>query len=610
MKKLLFGFFGILLSCLNLAGCNNQPIVPSVSSEYGNRPTTSPAGSEYGNRPALPTASLENISFSTDYSSVYDALVSVLPRTYPTFMPPDVAMTLPPVASIASPAPSGSSNADYSKTNVQTEGIDEGDIVKTDGTYIYSLHNNKLSIFKADGASTQLISTTEVIKDIANSIVTPAVLDIESDIQEYSAEYVSEMYLCEDFAVIITQFSTCTSKPFDAPRYAYVCKVYIYDVSNPATPKFVYELGQDGSILASRLTGSTLYLLSNHYIYNSYTSVIAADNPETFVPALYDNGRATPVSPSCIVMMPQVSAASYTVVSAMDIPSGTITANQSLLDGGSLVYMSEENLYIVGYEYERIEEGRHSQGVYTTVDYARYATTNISRLDTSHGNVKFAAYGSVPGSLENQFSMDEHHGYLRVVTTDNPLKYSVTAEEHALGIADNNLVRTGSSNYTPSLGYTWHERSSTNGLYVLDMSLSTVGKVDNLAPGEVVYSVRFNGDTGYFVTFRTVDPLFAVDLSDPSEPVVLSALKIPGFSQYLHVYSDGLLFGLGYDANEVTGRRGSMKLSMFDTANPEDVTEAHTLPIDALYSIASNNHKAILVDAKKDIIASRPTPDT
>ena len=144
---------------------------------------------------------------------------------------------------------------------------------------------------------------------------------------------------------------------------------------------------------------------------------------------------------------------------------------------------------------------------------------------------------------------------------------------------------------------------NANALYVLDGELKTVGSIGDLAPGEQVQSVRFDGAVGYIVTFRQVDPLFAVDLSDPMKPTVKSALKIPGFSQYLHVWSDGRLFGLGMDADAETGRTNGMKLSMFDTTDLLDVTEKHTLKLDSSWSNALYNHKAILLSAVRNIIA-------
>jgi uncharacterized secreted protein with C-terminal beta-propeller domain len=162
-------------------------------------------------------------------------------------------------------------------------------------------------------------------------------------------------------------------------------------------------------------------------------------------------------------------------------------------------------------------------------------------------------------------------------------------------------VRSNASD-KPSIGVS--QSSQYNCLYTLDSNLLIIGKIEKLASGERVYSVRFDGDIGYFVTFRQVDPLFAVDLSVPSNPTVLSALKIPGFSQYLHPYSDTLLFGLGRDADEQSGKAGFLKLSMFDVSDPKNVSEKSKLIIDGVYySDAISNHKAIIVDAVNNIIA-------
>jgi len=130
-----------------------------------------------------------------------------------------------------------------------------------------------------------------------------------------------------------------------------------------------------------------------------------------------------------------------------------------------------------------------------------------------------------------------------------------------------------------------------------------VGKIEGLAEGQHVKSARFSGDVVYFVTFRQVDPLFTVDLSDPANPKVLSALKIPGFSSYLHPFGEGLLVGLGYSADENTGGTTGVKLSMFDIRDKSDVREAHTQKVKADWTPVMYNHKAILVDVEKNLIA-------
>ncbi len=133
--------------------------------------------------------------------------------------------------------------------------------------------------------------------------------------------------------------------------------------------------------------------------------------------------------------------------------------------------------------------------------------------------------------------------------------------------------------------------------------MNLVGTIDDLAPDERIYSVRFMGDTGYFVTYRETDPLFSVDLSDPSNPQVMDALKIPGFSNYLHFYSDNLLLGLGEENNPNTGDFMGLKLSMFDISDPYDIREIDkTVLPEAYYAPAQYNHKAFLIDPERNLM--------
>ena len=177
--------------------------------------------------------------------------------------------------------------------------------------------------------------------------------------------------------------------------------------------------------------------------------------------------------------------------------------------------------------------------------------------------LKVLAKGTVPGYINDSFSIDEYGGNLRVVTTD--------------------------------------ERD--NGLYILGPDLEELGSIENLAKDEQVYSARLMGDTGYFVTFRNTDPLFSVDLSDPEDPQILGELKIPGFSEYLHPYGDGLLLGIGMDADEETGATGGMKLSMFDVSDPADVQEKDTFVMENVYSgDVLYDYRAALVDPERNLI--------
>ena len=144
--------------------------------------------------------------------------------------------------------------------------------------------------------------------------------------------------------------------------------------------------------------------------------------------------------------------------------------------------------------------------------------------------------------------------------------------------------------------------SQANSLYVLDENLEIAGSIHNLAPDERIYSARFMGDTGYFVTFRETDPLFSVDLSDPKDPKIMGELKITGFSSYLHFYGNDRLLGIGEEVNPRTGRTEGIKLSIFDISDPCDVKERHKVVLeDSFGSQALENHKAVLIDMDRNL---------
>ena len=477
-------------------------------------------------------------------------------------------------APTAAPAVDSDSGGDYSQTNAQVAGIDEGDIVKTDGRYIYILRGYELIVLEAAGASTRELSRT---------VVGMSVQEKGEDDYRGTDKYPQEMYVLGDRLAVLSGYSSYHDRATPPSDWLYDYETYlcvdIYDITNPNRPTLKESLGQDGSLLSSRLKDGRVYVVSNHYIYDA-----VENDPGSFVPSLYRGGVATPIAAADICIMPIVQRASYTVVTVYDMADAAITASESMLGGGSTVYMSHDSLYVADTVWTTQESEPYTDGIYTVVSYESGSETNITRFDID-GGLRLTANGTVPGYLHNQFSMDEYDGYLRLVTTENRSVYQVYTD-----------AARGWSNYE------WGEDRNDNALYILDEVLTVTGSVTGLAPDETIYSARFSGDIGYFVTFRQVDPLFAVDLSDPAAPRVLSALKIPGFSDYLHLWTGDRLFGLGRDADEQTGRTGSMKLSMFNTENPADVTELRTLILQESYSVALYNHKAILIDQAKNLI--------
>ena len=203
-------------------------------------------------------------------------------------------------------------------------------------------------------------------------------------------------------------------------------------------------------------------------------------------------------------------------------------------------------------------------------------------------DLSVAATGTVEGYLDSQFSMDEYNGALRVVTTNEPNYWTVYRDE---------------ARDLESYKYDTERSSQANNLYILDDSLNKLSSVEGLAKGERVYSVRFDGDFVYFCTFRQVDPLFAADVSDTKNPKILSELKISGFSDYLHTWSDDRLFGLGNEADEETGVATGLKLVMFDTSDKANVTVKNTKNLaGSSYTEALYDHTALLISPERNII--------
>ncbi len=472
-----------------------------------------------------------------------------------------------------------SNGGDYSGTNVQVEGVDEGDIIKTDGKYIYVLRGGEeLLILKADGAASAVVSRT---------VIGWSSYDEQKD--ENSSSYRSEMkhpqemFVMDGRLCVISYYSNYYSAWQNEKWYSenkdYSC-VDIYDVSDPAAPRLLRSLGQDGYVQGTRMLGGKVYLVTSYWVRN-----IDEDDPTTYVPALYRDGAARIFPADRICICPNCNSTEYVVLGEYDLSSCDCTASRSLLGGGDTLYMDDSSLYVMDSRWSDTVIRSYQESVYTVEEHRNGSETVISRFSLSD-DLNLVATTSVPGYMDSQFSADAYDGYFRLVTTRNDSVYRVYKDEKY-----------------DFVNYQWGEAQQTTGLYILDSALNEAGKVEDLAPNERVYSARFDGPIAYFCTFRNVDPLFAVDVSDPYAPKVLSALKISGFSEYLHPWGSGRLFGFGMEADEETGSTSGLKLVMFNTEDKTNVTVQNTLRIsDCYYSEALYDHKAFFIDGSKNII--------
>ncbi len=417
----------------------------------------------------------------------------------------------------ASPASVAGAGGDFSTTNLRTAGVDEADVVKTDGTCLYALTDDgtRIAIVRADGGSLEAVGSIEV--PAGRSIV--------------------EFYLDGGRLFMLT-----TTAWYEADIEEAGTQVVTFDVSDPSRPAEVGSVTQSGTYRTSRFTDGYLYVFS----FLSFYEAPRGADPAATAPLV--DGR--PLGCDDIFLPADGEANGYLVITAMsaDDPAG-VTAQKGLLHCSGELYVGSEAIYI----YEDNYRGKNS-------------ATDIVRLTYDEGKVSAAGQCTVRGTVNDSFSIDEHEGCLRVVTTI----YGEAGQ-------------------------------TTNALFVLDGAMGEVSSIVGLAEGETVQSARFMGDVGYFVTFRQVDPLFTVDLSDPAAPRIVGELKIPGFSAYLHPYGEGRLLGIGWDAGD--GGTGGAKLTMFDTSDPVNVTEASTLVLEGIWDIkALYDYRAVLVEPERNLI--------
>lgn len=396
-----------------------------------------------------------------------------------------------------------------------------------------------------------------VMKESCMDIV---IVDINSDrMTEISSIRTEDGAQISEFYVDGTQlflFTTVSKMSYDQEGYEVydgsVTVLETHDISNIEKPELVAKTEQSGNFQTSRIVGDYIYTFSRYGVYDFEKG----DSVKEYVPLV--DGTALEADE---IYLPAVPAAcQYVVVTSVNMgnPREIVDQKAVLTEYGEC-YVSTENIYI--YETSsRVSLLREDQQM-------EEGQTVIRKLSYKDGKISGEAQGNIIGWINDSFSIDEYEGNLRVVTTVDGI----------------------------------HDR--TNSVYVLDKGLNIIGEINGIAKEERVYSARLYGDTGYFVTYKEVDPLFTVDFSDPTNPQIIGQLKIPGFSEYLHFYGDGKLLGIGLDTEEKTGVTNGLKLSMFDISDPADVKDADVYVIEDMYSSdVFWDYKAVMVDHEKNLI--------
>lgn len=445
---------------------------------------------------------------------------------------------------------------DYSTTNLQMEGVDESDIAKIDGSYIYTVEDKYIVITdirdgkleevtrflpKDCGAADRVMEIYVdgdqlilVVQGYETSLgeSSKAGSDKENSDKESSDEEIAVSDASEDSAFCYKMNGKSTTQ------------IQVYSIVDRRNPEFEGRLIQDGYYNTSRKIGDVVYLFTQYhmtsdvvgYVEKEYTSVIPKVNGEKVAAGE--------------IYLPESSGESGILVSSLDVNKpDKVLDSKLVISGYAQTYISKDALYL----YEE--------------DYDGAMITNIAKFALDEGRISGVAATAVRGYVRDTFAINASDGYLRVLTTD----YSTEDE--------------------------------VNALYILDENMKLTGQLTGIAPGEEIYAARFMGNTGYFVTYRNTDPLFTVDLSDPAKPEIIGELKVTGFSEYLHFWDDTHLLGIGYESDEKTGNIENIKLSMFNIENPGEVTEEAKLVLkDVDYSEALYDYKSVIISKDKNLI--------
>jgi len=459
---------------------------------------------------------------------------------------------------------------DYSGTNVQEEGVDEPDLVKTDGRTIFAIANGMLDAVAVNGGKPRLLDTLKL-----NTV----------------ASY--ELLLHGDRLLVIGR-GGYWSDPMPAmsrliapwaPSNSVLTEV---DVSDPKALKVVRTLELDGAYVTARLVGSVVRLVASSAIPAGLPFVMPANAaPEAVSFAKQHNAEVLAGSrigqwlPSyrikraghragpehAIVQCKRVtrpvsfSGLGMLTVLTIDLAKGLEPVDSTaLMTDARIVYASQANLYVATERWAERPDASAPQ------QEQPGATTQIHRFDiSSPAKTVYKGSGTVSGFLLSQWSLSEYNNVLRVVSTETPAWWGEGGDSE----------------------------SFLTTLRLQDNGLAQIGRIGELGKGQRVYAVRFVGDTGYVVTFRQIDPLYTIDLSDPTKPRVLGELEIPGYSAYLHPIGEDLMLGIGQDTDE-NGRPQGTQVSIFDVSDLRKPTRLHTKALGLGWSEAESDHHAFL----------------
>ena len=431
-------------------------------------------------------------------------------------------------------------------TDNQVAGVIEADLIKRSDRHIFYLKDNVLTAYSIEGQNSKALGAYTVGSELGE------------DYRVYEQEM--EMYLSMDCKTV-TIIGKCYHKS-GAQLYLYLVSL---DVTDPENMRIKGSQFITGSYNTSRLTKNGLYVISQLYVRGD----VDFGDESTFLPGFGKPESMTYLPMNKIHLPQKAYSPMYTVVSRLDSETLEMEDSIALLSSNGHVYMSEGNIYLTQGYNEQIAVGN----MHTNRD-----VTEITRVSIGGGKLKNEGAFRVDGIVENQYSLDEYEGFLRVVTT----------------VSENSYTEYTDGMTTSATGW----RSVLNAsLYCIDLEDHSIrAKVERFAPeGESVRSVRFDGDKAYVCTsFQMMDPVFFFDLSDLDNITVKDTGTIDGFSMSLVDFTDGFLMGIGYGEDTDT-----LKVEMYREG--ETTVESHCA-FERSPCGFSSDYKSYLIDRENQLI--------
>lgn len=469
---------------------------------------------------------------------------------------------------------------DYSTTNVQVQGVDEADLVKTDGRYIYQVNGANLVIVDAQEPERMKVSSRITFKE---GQFMPLEMYVDQDALILIGH--TPMPLGIPKPVIQDSMNSKGQKIRPMPGYyaGSTVHVKVYDIKDRSSVKLEREIKIEGSYLSSRKIKDSFYLVTNqpipYYIMENKESEVPA--PRYLDTLLGEEIQTADFED--IRYFPNAVEPNYITLLGLNLKTFKEKANiDTYLGQGENIYASSKNLYIAVNRYEVEQpldtlqnQAEGTAGFQKILPKDTY-NTEVYKFGLKDGEFQYTAKGKISGRILNQFSMDEYEEHFRIATTTGEMWRS-------------------------------DEWTSKNNVYILDGQMKTVGSLEGIAPGERIYSMRFMGKKGYMVTFRETDPFFVLDLKEPKAPKILGYLKIPGYSDYLHPYDENHIIGFGKEVIEAKGAalQAGMKIAVFDVRDVSKPIEKFKTVIGdrGTESPLLRDHKALLFSKEKKLMA-------